>query len=545
MRVLDLLRRPVVAVAAVLVVYAFLSMLMDGRGYLGTDTGAKVATLEVMAQRGTTDPDIGYWAERFDPQGRVHPLYQATETDDGGWVAVTTLPILELARPLYDWAGYRATLILPMLGSLACALAARGLSRRVAGGDGWAAFWLVALASPMALYALDFWEHSLGVAAMVGGLVLLLDARDLRSGWWQPALAGALLGAAATLRNEALVYTVVMVGATCLSVAVRARDVRRATWIGGAAVLGFVPPWALNRALEVSLGGLSRTDRATGTAATVGTSLGDRGREALVTLIGVKGDGVGSIVIGAGVVLAVLLAARAERRGDPTFARVALVLAVIPVAAGATAGLSFIPGLAIASPVTMGVLLRRPARAAQPALTVAVVALPLVWAFQYLGGAGPQWGGRYTLTTSLVLAVVGLAGLVQRQPVVGRGLVAMSVAVTALGVLWLGVRSRSIADLFVELRAVEADVLISRDAFLIREGGAATVGQRWLSADSDVDYALAVEVAERSGASTAAIVYTEPAVPEGAAPRGWHETDRFATDLAGDPLLVVTYSLPG
>ena len=41
--------------------------------------------------------------------------------------------------------------------------------------DGWPAFWLAGLASPLAVYALDLWEHTLGVAFMGGGVLLLVD----------------------------------------------------------------------------------------------------------------------------------------------------------------------------------------------------------------------------------------------------------------------------------------------------------------------------------------------------------------------------------
>src|SRR5205807_2001537 len=147
------------------------------------------------------------------------------------WVDVTTVPMLYLGYPLYRLGGYRLALLLPMLGAVAAALAARALARRLGAdeGVGWAAFFLVAVASPLAIYALDFWEHSIGVALMGWGVVLLLDALRLaapvsgapgrqngdptrqkavgvRSWGRAAATAGLLFGAAATLRTEALVY---------------------------------------------------------------------------------------------------------------------------------------------------------------------------------------------------------------------------------------------------------------------------------------------------------------------------------------------------
>jgi len=48
------------------------------------------------------------------------------------------------AYPLYALGGDRAVLLLPMLGSVLCALAARALSRRFGRGSGWTAFWVMA-----------------------------------------------------------------------------------------------------------------------------------------------------------------------------------------------------------------------------------------------------------------------------------------------------------------------------------------------------------------------------------------------------------------
>ena len=57
---------------ALLVVYVALSFAMDTNGFLGTDTGGKVATVKLMSERGDFDPDVGYWAAQWDPDARVH-----------------------------------------------------------------------------------------------------------------------------------------------------------------------------------------------------------------------------------------------------------------------------------------------------------------------------------------------------------------------------------------------------------------------------------------------------------------------------------------
>jgi hypothetical protein len=94
------------AMVLLLAVYGVLSFVNDPRGTLGTDTGGKLATIATMERTGSLEPDIGYWAEDLDPQGRLHPLWYTDHVGDD-WVNVTTLPMLVAASPLYDLGGPR------------------------------------------------------------------------------------------------------------------------------------------------------------------------------------------------------------------------------------------------------------------------------------------------------------------------------------------------------------------------------------------------------------------------------------------------------
>ncbi|MGH9085167.1 MAG: hypothetical protein ACRDYW_06905 [Acidimicrobiales bacterium] len=542
------MRRPALASLALVLVYLALSLVLDPGGYLGTDTGAKVATLEAMDRSGSARPNVGYWAEEWDPRGVVHPLYQSKRVDDGEWVAVTTLPMLEAARPLYALGGYRLTLLLPMLGGLACALGARRLARQVGGEPGWNVFWVVGLGSPIALYSLDLWEHVVGVAAIVWAVSLLVDAAASPTPERAAVGAGALLGLAATMRTEALVYTLVAVGVACVARLVHDRRAWPAVRQGVGAVLGFAAMWGANRALEEAVGGLSRTVRASDTASATAEDavgqLGDRVQEALVTSFGVKGATTASWLLGAGILVVLALGWRSHRRGDRTMALTCVGLAGLVYLLGAISDLGFVPGMVPAFPVIAGLAIVRPSGAGRTVLWVALSALPVVWAFQYLGGAGPQWGGRYVLPSAVLLGTLALVGL-EQHPDVRRALVGLAAGVTALGLVWVAVRTRSVDDLFDDLRAANADVLIVRDAFLLREGGPVVLDEQWLTASGEDQFALATEVAERAGASSVAVVELgAPAPPEASIPEGWEEVARSETDLTGDPIGVVVYRLP-
>ena len=102
------------------------------------------------------------------------------------------------------------------------------MSRRLGTGNGWTAYWALGLASPVAIYALDFWEHSVGLALMLWGVVLVLDVINTRAGWRGALGAGALFGAAATMRQEALVYLAVAGTVLAMTLVVRQRAFGRA-----------------------------------------------------------------------------------------------------------------------------------------------------------------------------------------------------------------------------------------------------------------------------------------------------------------------------
>ena len=76
---------------------------------------------------------------------------------------------------------------------------------------------------------------------------------------------------------------------------------------------------------------------------------------------------------------------------------------------------------------------------------MAVAALPMVWAFQYSGGAGPQWGGRYTLLSGALLLVAATVVLEGHRERTGGRRVLAAALVTGFGLAWLSVRSHWVA----------------------------------------------------------------------------------------------------
>jgi hypothetical protein len=501
--------RPVVAALVLLAVYVALSFLNSPRGYLGTDTGGKVATLKVMDERGDFVPDVGYWAARWDPKGQLHGLYYTSKIGNH-YVNVTSLPMVLAAEPLYRLGGYRLALLWPMAGSIAAAFAARALARRVSSGDGWAAYWVVGLASPLTIYALDFWEHSLGVALMAWGVVALYDAVEVRPTWWRGALAGVAFGAALSMRTEAAVYALTSVAIACLVIWLVRHRFGAAVVVGASAVVGLGGLFLANAALEVAvLGDSIRSGRVSGAAGGGGSDLVLRAKEGLVTSLSpFPAVDASAFLLGGvlGAALLYLVWSSASRRDRALTAIAAGIVGFIYLDRLAD-GIGFVPGLIATTPLAAAAVVlgwRRPA--SRLVVAMAVVPLPLVFLFEFSGGAAPQWGGRYILTSGTLLLAVGVATWDALERWVRNLLLGLSIAVTVFGVGWLSVRSHQVARAADRLESRPEPVLISPDGFIPREFGGSYGRKDWLATGSASDLRRAVQVVRDAGRSEFALV---------------------------------------
>ncbi|MBW3650753.1 MAG: hypothetical protein KY458_09330 [Actinobacteria bacterium] len=503
------------------VVYVALSLLNDPGGYLGTDTGGKVATLKVMTERGHFDPDLGYWAEEWDASGALHPIGFTAHTTSGRWVNVTTLPALYAGWHLYRVGGYRGALLVPMAGSVAAALAALALLRRLGVSErrAWGGYWLVGLASPLTIYALDFWEHSVGVALTAWAVVLVVDAwqRGTGRGAWRALTAGALLGSAATMRTETLVYLAVVGLALVVVLFLRGVALPKVVLAGAFLVLGAVVPLVINEVAERRVVGSSiRGTRAVATAVSAGDAPAGRLKEAAVTTVGADGDERG-VVLGAGIALLLVIGALRRDKGVAVGA-VAGAGALLGLRMG-VAGLGFVPGLLVAAPFAAAAVAVRRRGETPPAggaglrrdvaaivVAIGVGAVPLVLATQFRGGAAPQWGGRYLLVSGALLAVVGWALLSERPRPVQAGFAVLSVAVTLFGLSWMSVRTREVARTIDALDRRPESVIVSGVYHLAREGGAFYGNKRWLTLGPLAGPPAAASVLTAAGVSSFASV---------------------------------------
>ena len=271
-----------------------------------------------------------------------------------------------------------------------------------------------------------------------------------------------------------------------------------------------------NQMLErVVLGGGFRGDRAAGTASMAGQGLSLRFKEALTTAVGFnRFEPTTDWIIGGLAVALVMYGAwrlTSLDRGHRLMGLVALVAAVLVYAMRLADGLGFVPGMLSASPLAaVGLAIGWSARRWRMSGAIALLAIPLVWFFQFTGGANPQWGGRYLLISGTLLAV-GAAVVLAVTPGIARvALVLVAVMVTVAGVAWLSQRSHAVAGATSHLSTTDGAVLVSREAHVLREVGAAyDANDRWLTAEDDKELDAAAAIASQINAPTMRVLSVE------------------------------------
>ncbi len=432
------------------------------RARSSTDVGGKIATLEVMQEKGTATPAVGYWAAEWDPPGRgARPLLHVRRRRQ----------LRQRHHRSGDRAGPAAVRRRRLPGRAAVVDARRGRpppsppgrSPCEPGADeqrGWLAFGLIGLASPALLYALDLWEHAPGLGLMAWGVVAMVDTAAGRARWTacrRPGVRGGVLhahrgGGLRLRRRGRRLRAAVAAAGVRASASWRGRSLpsdsspwwRRTTcsrwpcWGPRSAPGGprarrrvAAPIWACAcRRPSPRPSGCSRAPPPTGSSSAAWRCCCWRGR------------------CGGG---------RARRpRGSP--ASPPSAPCCCSCSGRSTAWASF-PGSSSPRPSGSWPSCSSPTGGSpepgRDAVVMVVLALPLVWLFQFSGGAVPQWGGRYVLTSGLVLAAVGIgvSGLLDRW--VRNVLIGLSVGVAVFGLAWMSHRTHEVGRAAREVAAVD------------------------------------------------------------------------------------------
>ena len=173
-------------------------------------------------------------------------------------------------------------------------------------------------------------------------------------------------------------------------------------------------------------------------------------------------------------------------------------------------GVSAVPGFIPAAPVAaLGLFGKRTDRE-QVLFLGAVIALPVIWMTEWVGGHAPQWGGRYLLlpTALLVVLAAGQAMRLGPRPLV-VALVGLGAVMSIIGATWHIERTRAVADFADEVfDAPPETVIISDTAYWGSEFGNWYGDRRWLTSGgldgqaTPADLIEVVSVARRAGATT-------------------------------------------
>ncbi len=348
------------------------------------------------------------------------------------------------------------------------------------------------------------------------------------------------------MRTEAIAYVFVATAVVCVLLVRQRRSLRPALVVGAMASLGFGVVMAANAAIETALlGSTIRAARAAGTAQGSGDDLGTRVKEAVTMSGGLLGstDHNGTIVIFGLIAMLTFIAYRASQRRDQRPAQVVAAVVVALYLALVVQGLGFVPGLVATTPfAAAGLALAWKQVSARVAAIIAIVGAVLVWFTDFTGGVLPQWGGRYILTSGLLLGVVGIARTESAARWARQFFVTLAVAVTVFGLAWMSQRTHGVADAGAWIASRPEPVVVSSAQFWLRESGSYEPDHRWLTVDRPHDLDRAATVVTDAGFDRFGLLsfdshgQASPRVP------GFHEVSQEVQDWLGVPFRYTVYA---
>lgn len=234
--------RPGAATAAVIALtalYAVLGLvvLLPEAVYSG-DIGVKYVQARALWAHGFTSLDIPYPGEFLDPARQFFPLRPPfVMTASGATQAIFSPVSASLQALAVAAAGYRGIILLSVGAAALVLHAARTLAPV---GTAVPVLFALGLGTPLWFYAVSGWEHAPAVALGSAGFACAWRWRARAA----PLVAGALVGAGATLRDE----TILLVPGLLLAAWLRQPHIRSLALVAA----GAAAPLAGAAALEVA-----------------------------------------------------------------------------------------------------------------------------------------------------------------------------------------------------------------------------------------------------------------------------------------------------
>ncbi len=363
----------------------------------------------------------------IDPEDQARPFVRG-DHGSRGMAPLAKHPLYPVVLAGADWLGGTAGMVLVgMAGTLAAAVLAACIARRLGRGLDVPVLWLVGLASPLFIDAYLVQAHTLAAAAVAGaGVAVLAVLRPHRSRGARLAASVAVtvwLWVAAMLRTEALLVGPALAAAILVLTLWRRIPARRGVAVAVAGVAGSALAWLSDRLWWRAIIG---TPLPVPPNASPSSWLSARW-EALHTTwfqASYSGNTTVDTLLGLGA-LALLAAALLShwRRARPAWVLVPLVLGVVCYGLRLLAASpGSVPGLAIAFPAGWFLVWASGRRALRdttaPLLALASAAVAGgVLLTEYAIGGGVEWGGRYfAIVVPLAVPVITFAAV----PVIRR-----------------------------------------------------------------------------------------------------------------------------
>lgn len=402
--------------AALAIVLVALLPVIGTSGQFSADEGAAIAQARQLSRGdGWTVPDS---FPQADPDGSAFPFELSSRGGDR-YAPFSKHPVYPaLLAPADRVLGNAGMFLWSIGGTVAAAVLAALLARRLDAALAIPAFWITGFASPLFFDSFTVIAHTIAAVLAAAAVLCVVRARETsRWGWRLAIIAAMVLGT--MLRTEMVFF------ALALSVALLAMNVRKrlssSPWVVAAPVAGAGLGFVLDRLLlRVVVPGPASTTA--WLEQPTSSFIGARVSAFKITwlLPSYEVELGNALLVAAIVAIAIatfLVRARPEEReGARLFAVVAIVCAIAWLFFGGGP----VPGLLPAFPiVVLGVVAwnRRglPATALLFGVTFVLFALAVL-ATQYGSGGSGEWGGRYFAIGLPILVPVALYPIKELWP---------------------------------------------------------------------------------------------------------------------------------